>query len=84
MRPKGRLACGSRAGVDAPQKGGSTDLSGQKDYIEQKGAQSNQQTQTEGQEEKSCEHLRSFSTGDLEENGHALRYYATERAVSAE
>ena len=73
-----RLTCWSRAGAATPENGGSDNLNGGKDYIKQNGAKANKQTQDEGHEEQGEE------GGGLEKNGHALRYFATERAVSAE
>ena len=72
------LTCWCRAGAASPGNGRSDNLNGGKDYIKQNGAKANKQTQDEGHEEQGEE------VGVLEENGHALRYFATERAVSAE
>ena len=72
------LTCRDRTGAATPENGGSNSLKGRKDYIKQNGAEASKQTQSEGQEEKEDE------VGVLEQNGHALRCFATERAVSAE
>ena len=68
------LTCWGRAGAASPENGRSDNLDGGKDYIKQNGAKANKQTQDEGHEEQGEE------VGVLEENGHALRYFATEKS----
>ena len=70
-----RLTCRNRTGAATPRNGGGgNNLNGGKDYIKQNGAKANKQTQDERHEEQGEE------VGVLEENGHALRYFATEKS----